>query len=272
MNYRHIYHAGNFADVFKHSILAICLEKFHEKEAPFFVLDTHAGIAKYDLSDEKSRKTFEAENGIKKILKDKNFIQILPQNYLKILAKTNCCKVEELPQKLKIYTGSPIVIKYFMRPQDRAVFAELNRDDFFTLKKHFAGNKKFQLLNEDGFHLLKSMLPPKENRGLVIIDPAFEKDQNPISIDYEKTIFFLKEARKRFAHGTYIIWHPIIEKEKQVLDEFYKEIKELKFEKIIHKICEAKNQKEGKMRACGVFIINAPLGVEEKINSLMKLL
>lgn len=268
MNYRHIYHAGNFADIFKHIILEICLEKFHEKTSPFFVLDTHAGIGKYDLADEKSLKTFEAEGGIKKVFTVENFSYFLPQSYLKILAKINCCEVAELPEKLKIYAGSPIITKYFLRPQDHAIFAELNHEDFFQLKRNFAGNKKATTLNENGFHLLKSKLPPLEKRGLILIDPAFEKDQKKISDDYVLIIENLAEACKRFAHGTYIIWHPIIHGEEKFLEKFYQEISTLKFQKIIHAVFDI-GKSEEKMTSCGAFIINAPWQLEERLNFIM---
>lgn len=175
MNYHHIYHAGNFADVFKHVILTLCLEKMHEKPASFFALDTHAGIGKYDLFDEKSLKTFEADEGIKKLLAQKNFSDFLPTRYLHILAKINRCEISELPEKLKIYAGSPVLIKDYLRRDDSAIFNELNREDFYQLRKSFAGSDRFSLFNLDGFSLLKSKLPPLEKRGLIVIDPAFEK-------------------------------------------------------------------------------------------------
>jgi 23S rRNA (adenine2030-N6)-methyltransferase len=266
MNYRHIYHAGNFADVFKHVILTICLESFHKKNEPFFVLDTHAGIGKYSLNDEKSLRTNEAASGIREFIKKPGK---LPKKYLDVLAKINCCEVGELPQKLKIYGGSPIIIKYFIRPQDRVILAELNREDFAQLRRHFAGNKKFTLLNEDGFKLTASKLPPLEKRGLVIIDPAFEKDQKIISDDYKKIIFSLSEAKKRFANGVYVVWHPIINGEEKLLERFYQEVGELRFEKITHKVFEVKGDGVGKMNACGVFVINAPDGLEEGLKRFM---
>jgi 23S rRNA (adenine2030-N6)-methyltransferase len=270
MNYRHIYHAGNFADIFKHIIITFCLEKFHEKTAPFFVLDTHAGIAKYNLEDEKSVKTLEALEGIKKLLLEKNFTDFFPLRFLKILAKINLCEIDELPQKLRIYAGSPTIIKDYLRSDDRAIFSELNREDFVQLRKAFAGNKKFTLLNEDGFVLLKSKLPPLEKRGLVVIDPAFEKDQSKISADYEKIISALKEAAKRFAHGVYVIWHPIIKSDEEVLKKFYAEMEQLKFSRLMHATFNIGKQKdETKMTACGCFIINAPWELEKKLNDAL---
>lgn len=270
MNYRHAYHAGNFADIFKHIILTLCLEKFHEKPAPFFALDTHAGIGKYDLFDEKSLRTFEADEGIKKLLQQTNFAEILPARYLKILAKTNRCEISEIADKLKFYAGSPLIIKDYLRSQDHAIFAELNREDFMSLRRHFAGNPKFTLQNQDGFHLLKSKLPPLEKRGLIIIDPSFEKDQSKISADYEKIIEGLKEAHKRFAHGVYLVWYPIIKNDEEVLKNFYREMSELKFEKKMHVTFDIGSKKdETKMTANGMFIFNAPWQLDEKLKTIL---
>lgn len=269
MNYHHIYHAGNFADIFKHIILCFCLEKFHEKPTPFFVLDTHAGIGKYDLSDEKSLKTFESDEGIKKILATKKF-DFLPERFLKILAKTNRCEISQLADKLKFYGGSPMIIADYLRAQDRGIFAELNREDFSQLRKNFAGSQKYSLENIDGLSLLKSKLPPLEKRGLILIDPAFEKIESKVSKDYEKVISALEEAYKRFAHGVYAIWHPIIKNDAQTLGEFYEKIFNLKFEKIMHVTFDV-GQKSGeeKMQACGMFIINAPWQLDEKLNAIL---
>lgn len=280
MNYHHIYHAGNFADIFKHIILTLCLEKLHEKPNAFFALDTHAGIAKYDLADEKSLKTSEALEGIKKLLAEKKFYELLPERYLTILAKINHCDISELPQKIKYYAGSPLIIRDYLRRDDKAIFAELNRDDFSLLKRNFAGSVKFSLLREDGFQLLKSKLPPLEKRGLIIIDPAFEKDQSKISADYEKVILGLKEAHKRFAHGIYLIWYPIIKSDQEVLKKFQQEIFSLKFPKILQAVfdigkfenaAENKSRPDNKekMHSCGMFIINAPWQLDEKLNQIM---
>ena len=270
MNYRHIYHAGNFADIFKHIVLTLCLEKLHEKTAPFFALDTHAGIGKYDLSDERVSKTGEASQGIQKILAQKNFSDFLPPRYLKILGKLNCCEVEELPKKIKFYTGSPLLIKDYLRSTDRAIFTELNRPDFLQLGKAFAGNRKITLLNEDGFKSVKSKLPPIERRGLIIIDPAFDKDQSKISADYEKIITTLEDSYKRFATGIYLVWHPIIKSDEEVLKNFYQKISATKFPKILQSSFDVGCEEgETKMHACGMFIFNAPWQLEEKLNEIL---
>jgi len=268
MNYQHIYHAGNFADIFKHCILCLCLEKLHQKESNFLAIDTHAGAGKYYLQDPKIIKTKEFEDGIKKILSQKNFQEILPQNFLKILAKINVCKIDELPNKIKHYSGSPIIIKNFLRTNDKAIFSETAQATFYELKRNFSGNKKIITTQENGINLLKSKLPPLEKRGLILIDPSFEKNHNKISDDYFLTIESLQNAYKRFAHGIYLLWHPIIEGEEKILKNFYDQIKQLKFNKITHvKFDVGKNNiSSNKMSSCGIFIFNPPWQVEEKIN------
>jgi 23S rRNA (adenine2030-N6)-methyltransferase len=270
MNYHHIYHAGNFADVFKHVILCFCLEKLHEKPAPFFALDTHAGVGKYDLFDEKSLKTFEAADGIKKLLAQKNYAQFLPERYLNILAKINKCQIGKLSQKLKVYSGSPALIRDYLRAHDRAVFAELNRQDFLQLRKNFAGSSKFSFVNQDGFSLIKAKLPPLEKRALVIIDAAFEKDQSKISLDWQKIVEGLSDAQKRLAQGIYLVWYPIIKSDAQVLKKFGTEMAKLKFEKVLHATFDiGQAQEETKMHACGMFVFNAPWQLDEKLKIIL---
>lgn len=264
MNYHHIYHAGNFADISKHIILILCLEKLHEKPTSFLAIDTHSGIAKYDLSDEKSLKTNEF---IGREIFDK-IQDYLPERYLKILAKINRCEIENLMQNLNYYPGSPYIIRDHLRTRDRAIFAELNRQEYVQLKKVFAGSDEFSIVNEDGFGLLKSKLPPLQKRALVLIDPAFEKDQSVISADYEKIILALKEGYKRFENGIYLVWHPIIESDENMLGKFYKEISELKFEKKTHVIFDVGSKNDGKMHACGMFIFNAPWQLDEKLEKI----
>lgn len=264
MNYHHIYHAGNFADISKHIILILCLEKLHEKPTSFLAIDTHSGIAKYDLGDEKSLKTNEF---IGREIFDK-IQDYLPERYLKIMAKINRCEIENLMQNLNYYPGSPYIIRDHLRRDDRAIFAELNRQEYIQLKKVFAGSDEFSIVNEDGFGLLKSKLPPLQKRALVLIDPAFEKDQSVISADYEKIILALKEGYKRFENGIYLVWHPIIKNDVGLLENFYKEISELKFEKKTHVIFDVGSKDDGKMHACGMFIFNAPWQLDEKLEKI----
>ena len=268
MNYQHYFHAGNFADIFKHSILCFCLEKLHEKPSSFLAIDTHSSSAKYSIFDEKIAKTNEFNEGLRAILDQPNFQQILPQKFLEILAKINVCEIQELPSKLKYYAGSPLIIKNFLRFDDKAIFAENNHPIFQELRKNFVGNQKILCLQENGFDLLKSKLPPREKRALILIDPAYEKNHNLISNDYQDAINSLQDGQRRFANGIYLLWYPIIEGDEKNLANFYQKINELKFEKISQIIFDiGKNlDSQSKMHACGMFIFNMPWQVDEKIN------
>lgn len=265
MNYRHIYHAGNFADIFKHVILTLCLEKLHEKPTSFLALDSHAGLGKYNLADEKSLRAAEFI-GFEKFKKIQKF---LPERYLNILAKINRCEIFELASKMKIYTGSPAIIRDYLRKDDMAIFAELNRQDFLQLKKNFAGNKNFTIINCDGFALTKSKLPPLQKRALILIDPAFEKIENKISGDWQNLINALQEGFKRFSNGIYLVWYPIINGQEDVLNNFYREIEKLKFESKMRVTFNIGNNLDGKMHICGVLIFNAPWQLEEKLNFIL---
>jgi 23S rRNA (adenine2030-N6)-methyltransferase len=268
MNYQHYFHAGNFADIFKHCILCFCLEKLHEKPSSFLAIDTHSSSAKYSIFDEKIAKTNEFNEGLRAILDQPNFQQILPQKFLEILAKINVCEIQELPSKLKYYVGSPLIIKNFLRFDDKAIFAENNHPIFQELRKNFVGNNKISCLQENGFDLLKSKLPPREKRALILIDPAYEKNHNLISNDYQDAINSLQGGQRRFANGIYLLWYPIIEGDEKNLANFYQKINELKFEKITQIIFDIGKNLDSlsKMHACGMFIFNMPWQVDEKIN------
>jgi 23S rRNA (adenine2030-N6)-methyltransferase len=264
MNYHHIYHAGNFADVFKHFILCLCLEKLQEKENPFFVIDTHGGIGKYDLTTEIAGKTAEYEDGILKLFSNQT-IHSLFENYLNIVRNFN--KLHE--NEIRIYPGSPLIIKQFLRKQDKAIFAELHQEDFILLKRNFAGDRQIKTLNQDGYLLLKSQLPNLIKRGLILIDPPFEKG-NGKEDDFTQIIKYLEEGYKRFATGIYLIWYPIVNE--KLINNFYKKIKELKLSKTLISEIIIDQKIEDGFKGCGMIIINAPWQSEEKLSQALPLL
>lgn len=263
MNYHHSYHAGNFADVFKHFALSLILEKLQEKENGFFVLDTHAGIGKYSLENNK-----EFAGGIAKIYNKK--VDKIFASYLGLVKRFNFHK------DLKNYPGSPKIIKNFLRSQDRAIFCELHQKDHILLRKAFAGDKSVQIFNQDGYQFLKSHLPPKENRGLILIDPPFEKE-NGKEDDFISLLKFLPEALKRFSHGTYLIWYPITDELKvkdfyqklQIVREKFKEkefcIMEIEVDTSLAFVGSAFSK-------CGLLIVNPPWQFCEKMSKALPML
>ena len=168
MNYRHLYHAGGFADVFKHVVLSLVLRRLAEKDTPFCVLDTHAGIGRYDLETPAAQKTGEYRQGIAKVLLAKDAPAELGP-YLDLIRALNPGGA------LRWYPGSPLVEQRLTRPQDRLVLMELHPEDARTLKRSFAGDPRVGVHHEDGYLGVKAFLPPKERRGLVLIDPPYEE-------------------------------------------------------------------------------------------------
>ena len=160
MNYRHAFHAGNFADVVKHALLLDLLRAMQRKDKPFLVLDTHAGIGRYDLSAGPAEKTGEWRDGIAKILAAR------PEALADYLA---------LVEQLGLYPGSPALAAALLRPGDRLIACELHPEDAATLKQNFRGSPGVAVHERDGYEALRAFLPPPERRGLVLIDPPFER-------------------------------------------------------------------------------------------------
>jgi len=171
VNYRHAFHAGNFADVVKHAVLALLIERLKTKETAFRVIDTHAGAGFYDLTADQAQRTGEWEGGIGRLYGralDPPLAALLAP-YLDAVAAAN----DGGP--LRFYPGSPSIVRHLLRRQDRLTAVELHPEDFASLSARFAGDVKVKTIALDGWLALGSFVPPKERRGLVLIDPPFEE-------------------------------------------------------------------------------------------------
>ncbi|EKD53935.1 MAG: hypothetical protein ACD_60C00138G0004 [uncultured bacterium] len=259
MNYRHIYHAGNFADVFKHIVLIALIQSFLKKETPFCYLETHAGIGCYDLYDAAAQKSKEFETGVKKIFEKENTLPLI-QEYLTCIKKLN--KTGEL----RYYPGSPYFAKQFLRTNDRMVLSELHPEDANTLKKFFKNDRNISIHHENGYQSLKAFLPPKERRGLILIDPPYEKPDELLDIPN-----ILAEALNRFETGVYAVWYPI--KNHFALNRFYQALKtkitrpQLRVEFFIHK-----EDSVISLKGCGMIILNPPWQLAESLKEILPVL
>jgi 23S rRNA (adenine2030-N6)-methyltransferase len=206
MNYRHAYHAGNFADVVKHAILALLIEHLKAKDKPFRVIDTHAGIGRYDLTSPLSQKTNEWRAGIGKLLgPDGKPVVKLTRKLAEALAPY-LATIAALNDggALKLYPGSPWIIRHLLRPTDRMTAVELHPDDLKLLAGLFAGDIQVKTIELDGWNALGAFVPPKERRGLVLVDPPYE---NP---DEFKTLAEgFEKAYERWPTGMFALWYPI---------------------------------------------------------------
>lgn len=258
MNYRHIYHAGNFADVFKHLTLILVADYLRKKEKPFFVLDTHAGLGKYDLQSEQALKTGEAAEGIIKLYNsDPAFLPHLVRRYFSFFPRYNRDKA------LRTYPGSPLILRDCLRAQDRMIANELHPDDFKALRNTLGGDERIRIVQDDGYQALKAFLPPPERRGLVLIDPPFE-----VKDEFERMVAGLVEAHRRWATGIYMLWYPI--KDKSVIETFHQSIRDTAIpdSRALDFILDHPSA-EGDLYGCGLIVVNAPWTLTEDLNAVM---
>ncbi|MFN3077405.1 MAG: 23S rRNA (adenine(2030)-N(6))-methyltransferase RlmJ [Alphaproteobacteria bacterium] len=193
MNYRHHYHAGNFADVFKHAVLASILTYQQRKEKPLCVLDTHAGPGLYDLSGIEAQRTGEFRDGIFRILDEAD----PPADMAPYLDGIRSVGPG-------YYPGSPCLVQALLRPADRLIAAELHPEDVATLSTRFRQDRRVAVHHMDGYLALKAFLPPPERRGLVLIDPPFE-----VQDEFSRLAQGLALAHSRWPSGVYAAWYPI---------------------------------------------------------------
>lgn len=257
MNYRHTYHAGSFADVFKHVVLTLLIKHLLQKEKGFCYLETHAGCGCYNLFSEASQRTKEYRSGIQSLWSENLKLPAEITDYLAIVKNLNP------DNQLKYYPGSPLIARQFLRPQDRMVLAELHPEEAEQLKHNFARDKQVAVHVIDGYQALKAFIPPKENRGLVLIDPPYEKpDETGQALDA------LKTALKHWANGTYAVWYPI--KDRQQANKFLNKLHELaNKEMLVTELSIYHEDSPMSLNGSGMAIINPPWQLDEQLKSLL---
>lgn len=201
MNYRHGFHAGNFADVFKHALLTRILVYLLRKETPFRVIDTHAGEGAYDLAEDAAQRTLEWRDGVGRLADGADIpapVRDLLQPWLDILGPFDS------DGRPKLYPGSPLVAARLMREQDRAIFCELRPNAFSALRWRFGRDARVKTIHLDGYVGLGGFTPPKEKRGLVLIDPPFERVD-----EFEALFAAFETAYRKWPTGIYALWYPV---------------------------------------------------------------
>lgn len=259
MNYRHIYHAGNFADVLKHAVLAQIVAHLKLKPQPFRVIDTHAGAGVYDLASDEAQKTGEWRDGVGRLAGDlPDDIAAILAPYLDVVHGENAGG----PEMLR-YPGSPLLARRLLRHGDRLVVNEPHPDDGARLAALFAGDPAVRFLALDGWTALKAVLPPKERRGLVLIDPPFEQPG-----EYRRLLDGLAAAHRRFATGTVMLWYPI--KDVRAVRAFARDAAGLAIPKLMcAELFVAAPRAEGELSGTGLMILNPPFTLEAKLARLL---
>lgn len=259
MNYRHGFHAGNFADVLKHLVLVELLRLLTAKDKKLFVLDTHAGAGGYDLGGSLAQRTGEAETGVTRLAAAPR--QGMPAPVARYLAAVAAYdhKFGTSGGELRHYPGSPRLVRAALRPGDRLIACELHPEDSLKLKREFAGDRAVEVRQADGYHAMKASLPPPERRGLILIDPPFEATD-----EFERLARALRHGLRRFATGCYAVWYPI--KDEEAVAAFLASLSGLKLLTLELRLPDVP---PGKLGACGLTIVNPPWKFEEAMRETL---
>jgi len=259
MNYRHAYHAGNFADVVKHVVLARLIDYLKRKDKPFRVIDTHAGTGLYDLSSVEAQKTGEWRDGIGRLMQGTLDAEAaaLAAPYLEAVRAVN-------PQGgLTAYPGSPLLARHLLRRQDRLSALELHPQDAERLKALFAGDIQVRVMELNGWLALGAHLPPKEKRGLVLVDPPFEEEG-----EFDRLLDGLKKAHRRWPGGIYALWYPI--KDRAAVAAFRRGLAESDVPKLLDVAFEVRPfSGEARLDGSGMVVANPPFTLESELRVLL---
>ena len=258
MNYRHAFHAGNFADVVKHVTLARILVHLGEKAAPFRVIDTHAGAGLYDLAAEPATRTGEWRDGIGRLID-----ATLPDDIRALLAPYLAAVAAANPGGgLRRYPGSPLIALGLMRPQDRLVACELEPRAAAALKAVLR-DQRAKVLALDGWTALGAYVPPKERRGVVLVDPPFEE-----AADFTRLASALAAAHRKWPTGIYLLWYPI--KERDAPDALARRLRKLEMPAVLRcEITMGPPRADAGLVGSGLTVINPPFKLHADLKVLL---
>lgn len=263
MNYRHAYHAGNFADVFKHVLLSRALVALGRKPTPLRYLDTHAGIGCYDLAGEDAQRGGEWQGGIGRLhlAGATPAIEALLAPYLEAVGP------RDRDGRPSLYPGSPAIAQHLCRAQDRLVLCELHPADGATLRQFVKGDRRAKMVAIDGYLALRAYLPPPERRGLVLVDPPFE-ERNEFAAMTEG----LLAAHRKWPTGVYMLWYPI--KNREALLRFTADLQASAVRRLaqVELIVEPGALSRGALAGCGMIVVNPPFGLEADMAQVMPFL
>jgi len=271
LNYRHAFHAGNFADVVKHVAMALCFERLNAKDTPYRYIDTHAGIGLYDFEGEEAGRSPEWKDGVGRIWDAESGapedVRAALAPWLEVIRRLNAGGLQHYP-------GSPLIAAEMMRKGDAIRLCELHPESAVLLREAMGRDKRVKIEERDGFDALPAYLPPPERRGLILIDPPFEAGTSGRKLDFEWMLTAALKAVKRWPQGTYVFWRPI--KDVEAVQQFDGELVSMLIEqggiareKLLVADLWVRAIGEGKLSGAGVVIVNPPYGVEQHLRAAM---
>lgn len=259
MNYRHAFHAGGFTDVVKHLILTRIVDYLKLKQAAFRVIDTHAGIGRYDLTGDEARRSPEWREGIARLL-----AADLPDPAAALAAPyLDVVRSENPGGDLTAYPGSPLIARKLFRPQDRLSALELHPADAATLRGVFAGDIQARVIELDGWLALGAHVPPKEKRGLVLIDPPFEEEG-----EWQRLVGGLVKAHRRWPGGIYALWYPL--KDPRETEHFANALDATAIPKMLRaELTLRAPSTPPRLYGTGMIVVNPPHVLEAELRTLL---
>lgn len=259
VNYRHAFHAGNFADVFKHAVLCRILHYLRDKPAAFRVIDTHAGAGLYDLAGPEASRGGEWQDGMARLMAARlaGPVAALLAPYREVIEALN------ERGRLTVYPGSPALARAWLRPQDRLIACEVEPQAIAALRSNLRGDVRIKTLAIDGWTAFGAYVPPKERRGLVLVDPPFERDS-----DFFRLASGLSVAHHKWATGIYALWYPI--KDRSEPDALAKKLRRLGITKILRaELSVAPLSDPTRLNGCGLILVNPPWTLERELSVLL---
>jgi 23S rRNA (adenine2030-N6)-methyltransferase len=257
MNYRHAFHAGNFADVMKHALMARILLHLKAKETAFRYHDTHAGIGYYDLAGSEAQRTGEADFGVRRFLAAPQTpgIELLFRPYVDVLRAVGA-------HVHPVYPGSPMIAAQMLRPQDRLMLAELHEEDHAQLQSRFRRDDRVKVVPMDGWQAVRAWSPPLERRGVMLIDPPFEQKD-----EFQRMTKALVEAHRRWATGIFALWYPV--KTRREVEDFMLGLQETGIPKILRLELRIGPFGQG-LAGSGLIVVNPPWKLADEARGMLK--
>lgn len=259
LSYRHSFHAGNFADVLKHTVATSIMTYLLKKDKPLCYLDTHAGCGAYSLSSNEAMKTNEFSNGIMPLWGRRDLPAPVAAYLEQVIEFNN-------QSKLTHYPGSPSIALQMLRDSDRLFLFELHPNEFTDMCNNFAGDRQIKMEKSDGLKGLIAKMPPKERRGFILIDPSYE-----IKTEYQQVVATLIQAYKRFSTGTYALWYPVVNRhvtnkmERELINSGIKNIQ-------LFELAISEDSLEKGMTASGMIVINPPWTLRKEMQASLPFL